>query len=323
MQGMGRSGAQYGSSEVLLFDPTPGHRATTRAALGMVGFKRITATSDVDEAVQCLTQRAFDVLIADLTGCEQRVCKLVRDVRHGDRGPNPFVVVLLTAWSLREAEAEMTLNSGADDVLIRPYSVTFLAERVRALVESRKSFVVTNGYIGPDRRKAGERSGGDVTLLEAPNTLRAKARPAERGAPDVMELVREAHSKLGDLRLKMTTLQMRLLTHFALRAAADGGAIDNYLAPMSAVAEVLADRLTASADNEAAASAVLLAKTVGSLGRGEGVMESLANLSEYASTLHAQMNADRSMSEREEEFMRAVKRLSTREASFGRQSAAE
>lgn len=323
MQGMGRNGAQYGSAEVLLFDATPAHRATTRAALGMVGFKRITATSDIDEALQCVSQRAFDVLIADLAGHEQRVCKLVRDIRHGDLGPNPFLVALLTAWSLREDEAAVTLNSGADDVLIRPYSVTFLAERVRSLVESRKSFVVANGYIGPDRRKAGDRSGGDVTLLDAPNTLRAKAKPAERGAPNVMEQVREAQSKLGDLRLKMTALQMRLLTHFAFRAAVDGGALDNYLSPMSSVAQTLAERLAGSPDKEAASTAVMLARAVGSLERGEQVMESLANLSEYASTLHALTNADRSMSEREEEFMRAVKRLNTREAPFGRRSAAE
>ena len=74
MQGSSRDGAQYASADVLLFDATPPHRGTTRAALSMVGFKRITATSDLDEVVQCITQRAFDVVIADLTGNAQAVC---------------------------------------------------------------------------------------------------------------------------------------------------------------------------------------------------------------------------------------------------------
>lgn len=313
MSGSGRDGAQYASADVLLFDATPPHRGTTRAALSMVGFKRITATSDFDEVVQCISQRAFDVLIADLTGNAQAVCNLMRDVRHGDRGPNPFLIAFLTAWSLREDEAARVLNSGADDVLIRPYSVTFMAERVRTLVEARKAFVVANGYIGPDRRKSGDR-GGDTKFFDVPNTLRLKAKPAGQDAPDLMSLVREAQAKLGDLRLKMTALQMRLLAHFALNAAADGSPLDRYLAPMSSIARLLSERLNGSPENEASTTAALLAQTVATLMRGEHVMESLANLSEYASTLHALVNADRTMAEREDEFARAVKRLSTRDA---------
>src|SRR5262249_37723576 len=158
---------------------------------------------------------------------------------------------------------------------------------------------------------SGDRS--DVKLIDVPNTLRLKAKPTERErGRDVMTLVREAHAKLFDLRLKITALQMRLLAHFALRAAANDEPLQKYLSPMGSVARQLAERLAGASDNDAATTAVALEKAVAGIGRGEDVLEAIANLSEYASTLHAMLNADRSMAEREEEFARAVKRISER-----------
>ena len=91
-----RDGAQYGSADVLLFDAIPANRTATRTALGMLGFNRIIATSDVDEAAQGVSQRPCDVLIADLAVEPERICQMVREVRQSDSVLNPFVVVMLT-----------------------------------------------------------------------------------------------------------------------------------------------------------------------------------------------------------------------------------
>lgn len=315
MRDLVREGAQYSSAEVLLFDGSPPHRGTTRNALGMLGFKRIVATSDADEVAHSIKQKPFDVLVADLAIEPERICQLVREVRQGDVGPNPFLVVIFTAWALREDTVSKVMGSGADDVLIRPYSVSFLAERVHTLVEARKGFVVTAEYIGPDRRKAAARS-TDVKLLDVPNTLRIKARPEEYGpeAKDVMALVREAQAKLGELRLQGTALQMRLLAHFALRAANDGNPLDKYMEPMSVFSRLLQDRLQSSPTREAASAAVSLVQAVASIKRGEGVIDSLSHAGVYANTLHALLSSDRSEAERDAEFSRAVQRLSVREA---------
>jgi len=320
MQGLG---GQYGSAELLLFEPTAAHRATTRAALNMVGFQRITAASNLDELMHCVSQRPFDVLIADLSGAVERVCSLMRDIRHGERGKNPFLVALLTAWALRKDEVAKVLSSGADDLLIRPYSVTVLAERVRMLVEARKGFVVTNGYIGPDRRKTGDRA-DEANFIDVPNTLRLKSKPAEgaRGG-DPMELVREAQAKIGDLKLKMTAMQLRLLAYFALKSG-PSEAVNRYTAPLSAVARVFAERFQDYAEDEAAAIVGSLLEALASLMRGENVAESLGKLNDCAVTLHALLNADRGASEREEEFARALERLVASEAAGAApQSAAE
>ncbi len=74
------------------------------------------------------------------------------------------------------------VNSGADDLLLRPFSTTLLGQRIEAHVERRKGFVITTEYVGPDRRK--EPGGGAIDLFDPPNSLKMKAK--EKLSADVI-----------------------------------------------------------------------------------------------------------------------------------------
>jgi DNA-binding response OmpR family regulator len=315
MQDIAQDGAQYGAADVLLFDAVPSHRGTTRAALSMMGFKQIIASSDIEEVAQSIAQKPFDVLIADLSGPEERVCKLVRDIRQGEIGSNPFMAVLLTSWGLREDHADMVMSSGADDVLVRPYSVSFLANRVQTLVEARKGFVVTADYVGPCRRKNADpmRSAG---LIAVPNTLRMKAKPEETGEAgvDIVSMVREARAKVSELKLAGSALQMRLLAHFALEAVAGGKSIEKYKAPMSMFSRVLHDKLQVSGDLAMATAGAEIMAAVTAVMQGAATSEALARVAGVAKTIHARLCSHRAPDELEQEFSHAIGRLAMREA---------
>ncbi|MFP6705810.1 MAG: hypothetical protein VCE75_07225 [Alphaproteobacteria bacterium] len=63
--------------------------------------------------------------------------------------------------------------------MANPYSTPYMAERIDALVDHRKPFVVMEEYYGPDRRNANARA-DDPGTVEVPNALpaRVKKRPA-------------------------------------------------------------------------------------------------------------------------------------------------
>ncbi|MBK0572118.1 response regulator receiver protein, partial [Klebsiella pneumoniae] len=77
----------------------------------------------------------------------------IQDLRQGGQGFNPFIVIIVTAWEKSGALVSRVVNSGADDLLLRPFSTTLLGQRIETHVERRKGFVVTTDYVGPDRRK--------------------------------------------------------------------------------------------------------------------------------------------------------------------------
>ena len=85
---------------------------------------------------------------------------------------NPFVVIIVTAWEKSTGLINKVVSSGADDLLLRPFSTAQLGVRIESHVDRRKNFVITTDYVGPDRRKDTNRA-SNAELFEPPNSLKA------------------------------------------------------------------------------------------------------------------------------------------------------
>lgn len=162
----------FADADALLFDPLEPNRTSTHKALSAIGFGRIAASAEIGELPDLLADRPFDLFVADVTRHTEKVCDLVRAIREGQAGDNPFLHVVLTAWKLEQDLVKHALNCGADDLISRPFAVDFLAARIRKHAEARKPFIVAADYIGPDRRRPPPR--GSTELFEVPNLLLAK-----------------------------------------------------------------------------------------------------------------------------------------------------
>src|SRR5882672_8307945 len=86
IQSVGKT--RFDLAEVLLFDPVPPNRSTTRTALGMMGFRQIFATSDHGEMLTTLRGKVFDLFVADITQDTAKLCELVLSMRGGRMGGN-------------------------------------------------------------------------------------------------------------------------------------------------------------------------------------------------------------------------------------------
>jgi DNA-binding response OmpR family regulator len=163
---------QYEAADALVYDPVAANRNATRASLHALGFRNVEIAATVDQLSQLLDAVTPDLLMCELAGSESKICDVIQGVRQGTRGKNPFMVVCATTWRRDGTVVAQVLNSGADDLLARPFSGTLLTDRIRGLVERRKNFVVTAEYIGPDRRRDPSRAGPEC--IPVPNTLKIK-----------------------------------------------------------------------------------------------------------------------------------------------------
>lgn len=78
------------------------------------------------------------------------ILKWVR--RNGD-SLNPFVpFILVTAYPDRE-KVDLARDHGVSELLVKPFSVATIAERLLKVVERPRQFVHTPTYFGPDRRR--------------------------------------------------------------------------------------------------------------------------------------------------------------------------
>ncbi len=203
----------YESTETLIYDPVAANRTATRAALYTLGFRRIETVGALDAFSDAIRRRPPDLALCETQGADGDLCKMIQDLRQGSSGFNPFIVIIVTAWEKSAALVTRVVNSGADDLLLRPFSTSLLGQRIETHVERRKAFVVTSEYVGPDRRKDNARSAA-IEMFDPPNSLKMKAKDRLSAEEATMRLdaeLRTARDLLNTEKLRRDAFQISIL----------------------------------------------------------------------------------------------------------------
>ncbi len=206
--------------DLLLIDPDISMRTNIKNILYDQGFRDLRMGGTTAYMRDEINNVPPDLLISDVKLPDGDFCGFVYELRHHMIGSNPFLPVIATGHSPDHAMVGEVIESGADDFLSKPLSASQLGDRIRALVNHRKPFLVTTDYIGPDRRKDVERE-STVPLLEVPNTLKAKA----TGEPEDIDL--EATIREVNLRkLERHSDQISYLVEVNILPGLERGSVD-------------------------------------------------------------------------------------------------
>ncbi|HTO39626.1 MAG TPA: hypothetical protein VL026_01510 [Rhizomicrobium sp.] len=203
----------YDNAVVLVYDPVAANRNATRAALYMLGFRRIETVATLDSFAEFIIKSPPDLAICEAQDAAPQLCGLIQSLRQG-AGENPYLVLIVTAWDNSSTLVRSVLDSGADDLLLRPFSVAQLGQRVRTHTERRKSFVITTDYIGPDRRRGDGGNPANIDLYAPPNSLRIKAAEGLSGDEAAARLraeLRTAREVFGAEKLRRDVFQICVL----------------------------------------------------------------------------------------------------------------
>ena len=203
----------YDSVEALIYDPVSANRTATRAALYSLGFRRTETVPTLELMVEVIQRQPPDIVLAEAQGAADELCLAIQQLRQGSAGYNPFIVIIVTAWEKSETLITKVVNSGADDLLLRPFSTSLLGARIEAHIDRRKGFVITTDYVGPDRRRGAAR-GADAEMFDPPNSLKMKAKDkmsAEVIAKKLDEDLKTARDRLTAEKLRRDSFQICIL----------------------------------------------------------------------------------------------------------------
>jgi DNA-binding response OmpR family regulator len=136
--------------------------------------RHVAVARDVRDALQQLRAQSFSLVILDLMlpdGDGLEVCRFLRG--HADYTP----ILMLTARST-EADRVDGLESGADDYLVKPFSIRELLARVKALFR-RVAALDGSGDAPPPPRVC-----GDLVIDFAQRTVRLRGQALELTAKE-------------------------------------------------------------------------------------------------------------------------------------------
>lgn len=192
---------RFDHAEALLFDPVAVNRSATRGMLASLGFRKVQTPYDLNALAQRLKGQPFDLVLLEMRPDPKPILGMIQDLRQGRIGMNPFTIVIASAWTLDDEVVRGVVQSGADDLMGRPFSTGFLGQRLKQLIDGRKGFVVTSDYIGPDRRRDPGRTGGAPTR-DVPNSLKAKTQGRTDTFVVDMEIAQQVNKMRGEINLE-------------------------------------------------------------------------------------------------------------------------
>ncbi len=216
---------KFQDARVLLFDTEPANLRATRAALFEIGFREIESVQTFKDLTKHISHGDYDLIIAEVHNAGGGVADLIKKLRTGDVGVNPFAVLIATSWDREIENVRQLVDAGIDDLLLRPYSTKCMSSRIHAAVTARKGFVVTGDYVGPDRRSEADRK-NSAELFHPPNTLKNSAEGNPNAPISHEKDIEAARQKMSRERIR--TLAMRIIVAVELKISdpETGGSID-------------------------------------------------------------------------------------------------
>lgn len=163
---------RLGDVELYLGEPNEQVREGMRSTMRDYGLRRTRSFARMADLIGAIKEAPPDLLIIS-DDLDPTMFDAVRDIRHFKIGRNPFVMISLMVRADNDGAVKRAILAGADDVMIKPVSPGKLMERVAHITNNRVPFVVTNDYLGPERRRAGDPRPSQIKQLQVVNTLKS------------------------------------------------------------------------------------------------------------------------------------------------------
>jgi two-component system, chemotaxis family, chemotaxis protein CheY len=149
--------AKFASMHVLLVDDHPHIRSIMIGILNALGVGNITTAERGDIALSHMAKSNFDLLITDyempgMNGVE--IAKLVRrDAKAAAPTMNFQIPILMVTSHITRQRLNEARDAGIDEILAKPFTIMAVADRLNSAINKRREFVISDGFIGPCRRR--------------------------------------------------------------------------------------------------------------------------------------------------------------------------
>jgi CheY-like chemotaxis protein len=145
-------------SRVLVVDDHPFTIRLVKDVLYANGAASVHSARDGDEALSLLRGLQPTLIVTDwrMPGLDGLAfTRIVRQaaVKPDPRVPDAQVPIIMLSAHTSAASLETARRAGVNEVVVKPFTIVALLQRMASAVDRPRPFVVTDAYVGPDRRR--------------------------------------------------------------------------------------------------------------------------------------------------------------------------
>jgi DNA-binding response OmpR family regulator len=176
-----KSRARFNLSKtvVMVFDPTPLGLAILTQILTGFGARKIHRCSTIDEAKQVVVDFEVDLMIVDAMAESGEGYEFVRWLRANVPEPNRHTPVLLTAAHTKASDVANARDCGSHFIVAKPLAPIVVLERIIWIAKEGRAFVLSDEYVGPDRRFTKNAAKGEHPRRRREDQIELQAEDAE------------------------------------------------------------------------------------------------------------------------------------------------
>jgi len=138
---------------VLLVDDNQHMRAIVAAILAGVGVTHVRECWDGAQALVMVRQWSPDVAFVDFQMAPVDGVEFTQLVRNASDSPNPFLPVIMLTGHADRTRVEEARDAGVTEFIVKPVTARAVLDRLNNVINRPRSFVRTDDYFGPDRRR--------------------------------------------------------------------------------------------------------------------------------------------------------------------------
>jgi two-component system chemotaxis response regulator CheY len=147
----------------LIVDDNSTVRLILKEILRGLGARTTEMAADGGIALQMLKAQPFDILITDMTMPGVSGVELTRAVRLGAARARREMPIIMLSANLDRGVLTAARDAGVSEFVAKPVVIASLKARLEASILRPRSFIISEGYNGPCRRRiaSGAPASGD------------------------------------------------------------------------------------------------------------------------------------------------------------------
>jgi two-component system, chemotaxis family, chemotaxis protein CheY len=144
---------EFNRLRFLVVDDNAHMRRILRTLLHGFGARDVYEAEDGAAGLEAFTHYIPDIIITDWAMPIFDGLELTQMVRQPGANANPYVSIIMLTGHSEKKRVTAARDAGITEFLAKPISAKGLYERIVNVVASPRSFIKTNNYFGPDRRR--------------------------------------------------------------------------------------------------------------------------------------------------------------------------
>ena len=215
-------------------------RSAVRTALKELGISAFSYPNSTEELISSVKIGGSDIVVFGVDFEKGKALNAIKSLRLDKLGNdlNPYATVMCTAWANDQAPLQKAISAGVDDLLMFPVALNKLKTRIEKTIHDRKPFIVTNDYVGPERRRDPERV-SSIPYFHPPNSLKMQLSGEKVQASDIRDAIEQSRSTMGAERLKREAFQIAFLARVATEDFMDSGPSETVVGHLKRMLKVL------------------------------------------------------------------------------------